>query len=59
MILLPQGPFPIDDSYGAVEAIRILWRSLDPGQNSQRIQFDTSENLETPCLIIITPVSMG
>ena len=47
LVFLPRGPFPMEDIYGAAEAIRILWRSLDPGRNTLRIQFDTVRKLRT------------
>ena len=47
LILLPRGPFPLEDNWGMAEAICCLWRSLDPGKNTQRIQFDTVRKMRT------------
>ena len=45
--LLPRGPWPMEDLWGMTDAICLLWRSLDPGKNTQRIQFDTVRKMRT------------
>ena len=45
--LLPRGPWPMEDLWGMTNAICLLWRSLDPGKNTQRIQFDTVRKMRT------------
>ena len=47
MILPPRGPFPMEDTWGMGEAMCLLWRSLDPGRNTQRVQFDTVRKMRT------------
>ena len=40
-ILEKQGPFPLEDYWGVVEACCVVCRLLDAGGNSQQVQFDT------------------
>ena len=35
------GPFPIADAQGMTQAVMCLMRSLDPGRNTETIQFNT------------------
>lgn len=46
-ILLQLGPFPLKDIWGVGEAACFLWRTLDPGKNSKRVQFGTARKYRT------------
>ena len=46
--ILPQlRPFPLEDIWGVGEAVCLLWRTLDAGKNTERIQFGTARRFRT------------
>ena len=42
-----RGPFPLEDAWGVAEACCVVWRSLDAGKNTKRVQFDTVWKMRT------------
>lgn len=39
------GPWPLEDAFGMKVAVLMLKRSLDPGRNESRVQFDTVQKM--------------
>jgi hypothetical protein len=40
-----RGPFPLEDEFGMITACSLLLRSLDPGKNAEKIQYETMRKL--------------